>query len=63
MTGKHNDAQSADTASHLSVVGEPAPEPEAEAETQTNWWGLPTLSDTLTGRLEELHRDVRRPDA
>lgn len=59
MTGKHNDARSADTASHLSVVGEPA----AETETAANWWGLPTLSDTLTGRLEELHRDVRRPDA
>ena len=57
MTGKHNDARSADTASHLSVVGEPEP------EAQTNWWGLPTLSDTLTGRLEELHRHVRRPDA
>ena len=61
MTGKHNDARPADTASHLSVVGEP--EPEAEDAAQTNWWGLPTLSDTLTGRLEELHRDVRRPDA
>lgn len=31
MTGKHNDARSADTASHLSVVSEP------ETEAQTNW--------------------------
>ena len=45
MTGKHNNDRRAEGA-HLSVV------PEA-GETTTNWWGLPTLSETLTDRLDE----------
>ena len=45
MTGNHNNGRRAEGA-HLSVVSE-------AGETTSNWWGLPTLSETLTDRLDE----------